>query len=226
MPNNMNRMAQTPAEIAAAELTRQKRRLANQVKPPAAGSRGSNQRPAVKRREGTISNIGTAVYGTSTFPSVEVTWSVGGEPSAGCRYVESYSPRIGDLVYVDFVGSDPVVIGKLAVPEQGWQKLAGAMVNSWAALGGNSPPMWRVLAGRVELTGAIQGGSLSFTVPAFAIPSQWAPVGDRQMACLANNAAAGMFVEGIGSTNPGYCCPCLGSTTNFRLDGLGWTYGG
>lgn len=62
---------------------------------------------AVRRRQGTVQAVNAGPP-----PSLNVT--IGGIIIPNVRYLGSYAPTVADVVYVDFNGSDPLVIGAAA----------------------------------------------------------------------------------------------------------------
>jgi len=55
------------------------------------------------RRQATVASVQTG----------SVTISLGGATIAGVKFLTSYSPVAGDVVFIDFAGPDPIVIGRL-----------------------------------------------------------------------------------------------------------------
>ena len=61
----------------------------------------------LKRRQGVVSAIAAG-------PPPTLTVTIGGTAVAGVRYFDWYLPTVGDVVFLDFDGATPVVVGKLA----------------------------------------------------------------------------------------------------------------
>lgn len=105
------------------------RQLAVATQPPRSGM------PTLVRRQGSI-------VAASTGNPRTVDVSVSGLTILGVRYLASYSPVVGDVVFIDFNGPDPMVIGVLAGANA--SSPAGAIQGYW----GTSVPIgWLVCNG-------------------------------------------------------------------------------
>lgn len=126
--------------------------------------------PTMGRRMGVV----TAVNSLPTLPltaDVEVNNSV----IPGCSPQSTYRPQVGDLVWLEFLGTDPHISPPLStVANRIWNNLT--LLNGWSGYLTTLPAYWRDPMGIVHIEGSMDSG----TAGVFAVlPAGFRPWDDR-----------------------------------------------
>lgn len=103
-PSNLHHLGE---QAKARALDQAKRNLARRLSPPVPGLQ--NRQPVLTRRWAQVASL--ASNGTASI-------ILDGKNISAVGSLASYVPAVGDTVIVDFLGSDPVIIGKLATAQR------------------------------------------------------------------------------------------------------------
>lgn len=119
-------------------------RLAAQLTTPVASA------PNVNRRQGVVSVVNTG--------SCDITLGGNSIIIPGVKYLQSYSPKVNDTVWIDFCDTDPLIIG--SVTASAWTTWSPNMI---AAGGGLNVGTGGSGEGRYRLSGKTCTGTFNIT---------------------------------------------------------------
>jgi len=156
-------------------------RLAEAIAPPSFGAqRDSN----IARRQGVVQAIN--YQSPQNFPiTVDVQLGGSGITIPEVQFLSSYAPVVGDVVWVDLKGTDPLVIGSCQAHI--WN--APTFQGTWTNYGGGFMPAryGRDSYNNVFVIGSIASGTINTT--AFTLPVGYRPYQRLTIAGLDYNSA-------------------------------------
>jgi hypothetical protein len=144
-------------------------------------------------------------------------------PITGVRYLNSYRPYAGDVVYCIRVGTDTFVLGSLNPKNKPdiWHEVGSsgepALQNSWVWWGSiyETPAFWKQSDGWVHLKGLVKNGS-SATAVIFTLPVGYRPKIEQYFGVMSNGGSAVVVVRTTGAVE----CFIGGNTAYICLDGI------
>jgi hypothetical protein len=145
-------------------------------------------------------------------------------PVTGVRYLNSYRPYAGDVVYCLRIGTDTIVLGSL-MPKGAvdiWHEVGSsgepAFLNSWVNYGSgfDTAAFWKQSDGWIHLKGLVKNGSSGGAV-VFQLPVGYrVPDHEMYFNVVSNNVSAVVAVRPNGNVD----CFLNGSTAFLCLDGI------
>lgn len=147
----------------------------------------------VKLRQGTVSAM-DLVWGPTATPSLTI--NLGGKDIPGCRFINGYQPRLGDVVWCLRNGLDVLVIGSLAregvSPFDGPELCSYGSGFTYASNATNDPPRAYAQGDNAYISGRVRRSSGTGIIP-FVVPVGYRPRTEIYRAYLT------VFALGAGS---------------------------